>query len=126
MEQYKDFWIAGEARPGPLYTQYYNPSGDVCYQRPDNSIVVLAKFTLEFFKFDDCGVAELFGLETRVDRFQLEPERSADLHAMGVNIFFKAQQISLKMRETVFAKQADIASKHPGRAGGHLDSRAAV
>ena len=63
MEQYKNFWIAGQARPGPPYTQYYNPSGDVCYQRQDNCIVELTRFTLGFFNFDDPGVAGLFGLE---------------------------------------------------------------
>jgi hypothetical protein len=63
MEQYKDFWIFGQARPGPPYTQYYNPSGSVSYQRPDNSIVDLTDFTLGFFEFDDRGVADLFGLE---------------------------------------------------------------
>ena len=63
MEQYKGFWIAGQANPGPPCTQYYNPSGDVLYQRPDNSVVELTRFTLEFFKFDDQGLVELFGLE---------------------------------------------------------------
>ncbi|MDP9131399.1 MAG: hypothetical protein M3N35_13540 [Candidatus Binatota bacterium] len=63
MEQYKDFWIASHARPGPPYTQYWNPSGAVYYQRLDNSIVELERFTLEFFDIDDRGVAELFGLE---------------------------------------------------------------
>ena len=64
MEQYKDFWISGSATPGPPYTEYWHASGSVCYQRPDSSVVELARFTLNFFKFDDRGVAELFGIET--------------------------------------------------------------
>ena len=62
-EQYKDFWIAGPARPGPPYKRYYPPSGDVLYKRPDNSVVTLTKFTADFFQFDDRCVAELFGFE---------------------------------------------------------------
>lgn len=64
MQPYKDFWISGRATPGPPYTQYWQASGSLCYQRPDSSVVELARFTLDFFKFDNRGVAELFALET--------------------------------------------------------------
>ncbi len=46
MEQYKDFCIAGQARPGP---PYYTLSDDILYHRPDKSIVERTRFTLGFF-----------------------------------------------------------------------------
>jgi hypothetical protein len=63
MEQYNGYWISGSAVPGPPYTTYWNPSGDVLFQRANGSVVELVRFTLHTFKLDDDGVATLFGLE---------------------------------------------------------------
>ena len=48
-----DVWIAGTAVPGSPYTDYWTPGGAILYQRPDNSIVELARFNLERFELDD-------------------------------------------------------------------------
>ena len=63
MQQYNDFWITGSAVPGPPYTEYWTPGGDVCFQRGNRSVVELVRFNLESFDLADQGVAALFGLE---------------------------------------------------------------
>jgi hypothetical protein len=57
------FWIAGQARTGQPYNKFYNPIGDILYQRPDNSVVELTIFAVGFCQFNDNGVVRLFGLE---------------------------------------------------------------
>jgi hypothetical protein len=63
MQQHNGFWISGSAVPGPPYTTYWNPSGDVLIQCDNGSLVELVRFTLHTFELDDDGVAALFGLE---------------------------------------------------------------
>jgi len=63
MQQHNGYWISGSAVPGPPYTTYWNPSGDVPFQRANGSVVELVRFTLHTFEFDDEDVAAWFGLE---------------------------------------------------------------
>jgi len=63
MQEHNGYWISGTAVPGPPYTTYWNPSGDVLIQRDDGSLVELVRFTLYTFDLDNDGVAGLFGLE---------------------------------------------------------------
>jgi hypothetical protein len=63
MQQYNDFWITGSAVPGPPYTNYWTPGGDVCFQRGNRSVVELVRFNLESFDLADQSVAALLGLE---------------------------------------------------------------
>jgi hypothetical protein len=62
-QQHNGYWISGTAVPGPPYTTYWNPSGDVSFQRTNGSVVELVRFTLDSFELADDGVAEWFGLE---------------------------------------------------------------
>lgn len=50
MEQYKSLWIAGTQATARPYKVFITRPGDVIYQRPDNSVVELIRFTVEFFK----------------------------------------------------------------------------
>ena len=63
MQQYNNFWISGRAVPGPPYTDYWTPAGDICFQHDNGSVVELVRFNLESFELDDQGIATLFGLE---------------------------------------------------------------
>ena len=63
MQQHNGYLISGSAVPGPPYTTYWNPSGDVLSQRVNGSDVELVRFTLHSFDLDDEDVAAWFGLE---------------------------------------------------------------
>ena len=62
-EQYKDFWISGSPRPGYPAGHNLTPGASVLYQRPDNSVVNLARLDVHNFTFEDRELAELMGLE---------------------------------------------------------------
>ena len=62
-QQHNGYLISSSAIPGPPYTTYWTPRGTVLHQRPDNSVVELARLSLDDFALEDDGVAELFGLE---------------------------------------------------------------
>lgn len=63
MQQHKGYWITGTAVPGPPYTDYWNPSGAVLFQRGNGSVVELARFTLRSFDVREQDVAAWFGVE---------------------------------------------------------------
>jgi hypothetical protein len=63
MEQYKEFWISGNATPGYPGANNSTPGATVLYQRPNNSVVELTKLNVENFELENREVAELIGLE---------------------------------------------------------------
>ncbi len=63
MQQHNGYLISGSAIPGPPYTTYWTPRATVLRQRPNGSVVELARLSLNDFELEDDGVAELFGLE---------------------------------------------------------------
>ena len=63
MEEYKGFFIVGDARMVHPFSPECYPAGAIYRQGRGSSIVEVTRFGLRSFPMDDQSLAECFGLE---------------------------------------------------------------